>query len=90
VQALSELRGGKVALNDPASTSGVLIPNTEFSDAVGEPLERFFSAQVYAGSHDRALDALLAGRVDAAFVAGTRADEYLNIGRIDRDTLRVL
>lgn len=87
---LQALRGGIVALSDPASTSGSLVPKTEFARQVGQPLEQFFGAVSYSGSHDNALDALLQGKVDAAFVASVRADAYLKQGRITPDTLDVL
>lgn len=87
---LEALRGSRGALSDPASTSGSVIPNAEFSAQVGMPLARFFGSVVYTGSHDKSLDALLEGRVDAAFVASVRADAYLNSGRIQRDTFNVL
>lgn len=74
---LERLRGKRVALSDPASTSGSLVPNMEFPRQVGVPLARFFAALVYAGNHDNALQALLDGRVDAAFVASERADAFL-------------
>ncbi len=84
------LRGAQVALSDPASTSGSVVPNFEFSAKVSQPLTRFFSSVVYAGSHSKALDALLDSRVDAAFVASVEVDAYLNNGRIKRDTFDVL
>lgn len=87
---LDALRGSKVALSDPASTSGSVVPNGEFSTAMGQPLSRYFGSVVYSGSHDKSLDALLDGKVDAAFVASVRADAYLSSGRIRADTLRVL
>lgn len=84
------LRGKRVALSDPASTSGSVVPNAEFSAQVGVPLLQFFGSIVYSGSHDKALDALLEGKVDAAFVSSVRADAYLANGLIDRDTFKVL
>lgn len=74
---IEALRGKRVALTDPASTSGSLVPSVEFAARVGMPLSRFFGALVYAGNHDKALEALLEGRVDAAFVASERTDAYL-------------
>ncbi|WP_341520166.1 phosphate/phosphite/phosphonate ABC transporter substrate-binding protein [Pseudomonas sp. G.S.17] len=88
--SLEALRGSQVALSDPASTSGSVVPNAEFSAQAGLPLTQFFSSVVYSGSHDKSLDALLDGRVDAAFVASVRVDAYLNSGRITRDTFNVL
>lgn len=87
---LGNLRRRRAALSDPVSTSGALIPRRVFSKVVGEPLETYFAGLVYAGSHDRALDALLDGRVDAAFVSSERADEYLAQGLMESDTLQVL
>ncbi|MDR0278279.1 MAG: phosphate/phosphite/phosphonate ABC transporter substrate-binding protein [Paucimonas sp.] len=89
-QDLESLRGKRVALSDPASTSGSVVPNVEFAARVGQPLARFFGSVAYSGSHDKSLDALLEGRVDAAFVASVRADAYLNSGTIERDTFNVL
>jgi phosphonate transport system substrate-binding protein len=89
-KAIPDLRGKRVALTDPASTSGSVVPNAEFSAVLGEPLGQFFGSTVYAGSHDKSLDALLARKVDAAFVSSVRADEYLTNGLISRDTFRVL
>lgn len=87
---VASLRGSFVALSDPASTSGSLVPKTEFAGHIGEPLERFFGAVSYSGSHDNALETLLRGKVDAAFIASVRADAYLEQGRLTPDTLDVL
>lgn len=89
-QNLDALRGASVALSDPASTSGSVVPHSEFSAALGMPLASFFGSVAYSGSHDKSLDALLAGKVDAAFVASVSVDAYLNSGKIIEDTLRVL
>lgn len=87
---INALRGTRIAFSDPASTSGSVVPNAEFSAKVGMPLPRFFGSLVYTGAHDKSLDALLEGRVDAAFVASVQADAYLKSGKINRDTLKVL
>jgi len=86
----SALRGTRVALSDPASTSGSLIPSVEFAALVGTPLPSYFSSLVYAGNHDKAMEALLEGRVDAAFVASEQADAYLASHSIDPKRLQVL
>lgn len=90
MDSLEDTRGQRLALSDPASTSGALIPNREFPASGGSPLHQHFDGQIYAGSHDKALDALLQGRVGAAFVSSVRADEYLRRGLINIDSLRVL
>lgn len=90
LNSLASLRGRRVALSDPASTSGALIPRSVFAAEVGAPLGRYFASGVYAGSHDRALDAVLSGRVDAAFVSSESVNEYLAQGLSDKKALRVL
>src|SRR5690554_4263613 len=90
MDSLVDIRGQRLALSDPASTSGALIPHREFPVSGGSPLHQHFDRQIYAGSHDKALDALLLGRVGAAFVSSVRADEYLRRGLITTDSLRVL
>jgi phosphonate transport system substrate-binding protein len=87
---INALRGKRVVLTDPASTSGSVVPNAEFSSKIGQPLSEFFSSLVYSGSHDKSLDALIDRKVEAAFVSSVRADAYLNAGKIDRDTFNVL
>lgn len=87
---IEALRHQRVALSDPASTSGGVVPIAEFSEEINQPLTEFFSSVVYSGSHDKSLDALLDRKVDAAFVSGIQADAYLNAGRIQKDTLTVL
>lgn len=90
VHDLDALRGKRVVLTDPASTSGSLVPYTEFSEKTGIPLAQFFGSIAYSGSHDKSMDALLSRKVDAAFVSSVRADEYLNNGLIQRDTFKIL
>ncbi|SEI68098.1 phosphate/phosphite/phosphonate ABC transporter substrate-binding protein [Pseudomonas sp. NFR16] len=87
---IGALRGKRVILTDPASTSGSVVPNAEFSRRIGQPLSQFFGAVVYSGSHDKSLDALLEKKVEAAFVSSVRADAYLNATKIERDTFSVL
>ena len=87
---IKDLRGTQIALSDPASTSGSMVPNVEFSAHIGVPLTGFFSSVVYAGSHDKSLDKLLEGKVQAAFVASVEVDAYLRNGRINQDTFDVL
>jgi phosphonate transport system substrate-binding protein len=80
IRELGDLQGTRVALTDPSSTSGALIPRTEFARVVAESLNEFFATVIYSGGHDTALDALLEGKVDAAFVSSARVDEYISLG----------
>lgn len=65
---LDDLRGKRLALVDPESTSGALVPRHVFAKQLGRPLASYFSQVGYSGSHTQSLNRVLAGQVDAAFV----------------------
>lgn len=82
VASLAALRGRTLALIDPASTSGALLPRQAVRELTGTPLEQHFGRVSYAGSHDRAIAAVREGRVDAAFVSSARVAEAERQGRL--------
>jgi phosphonate transport system substrate-binding protein len=88
-KGISSLRGGNVSLIDPASTSGALIPRQAINQLTGMPLERYFGRVTFAGSHDRAIQAVQKGVVDAAFVSSSRLDEALRTGSVRPDEIVV-
>ncbi|CCK81363.1 phosphate/phosphite/phosphonate ABC transporter substrate-binding protein [Desulfobacula toluolica] len=87
---IEKLKGKKIALTDPASTSGAIIPNMVFSKHIGQPLQTFFGTHVYTGSHDRSIKAIANGFVDAAFVASVRIDEAVQKKLIPPDQIVIL
>lgn len=87
---LTSLRGSNLSLIDPASTSGALIPQLAVSKLTGMPLERYFGRVTFAGSHDRAIQAVQKGLVDSAFVSSSRLDEALRNGSVQPGELQVL
>lgn len=89
-KSIGDMKGARVALTDPLSTSGSLIPNHSFAQSSGQPLTKLFKSQVYTGSHDRSIEAVLEGRVDAAFIASVRADDFVRQQKMAPDALRVL
>jgi phosphonate transport system substrate-binding protein len=86
---LASLRDSSVSLVDPASTSGALIPRQAISTLTGMPFERYFGRITFAGSHDRAIQAVQKGFVDAAFVSSSRLDEALRTGSVRPDEMVV-
>lgn len=90
INNLASLRGHSVSLIDPASTSGALIPRQLISQRTGTPLERYFGRITFAGSHDRAIQAVQKGFVTAAFVSSSRLDEALRAASVGPDELQVL
>jgi phosphonate transport system substrate-binding protein len=79
--SLKDLQGARLALTDPGSTSGALLPREELSPRLGMSLDGFFGAVSFAGSHVRSIDAVLRGDVDAAFVASTQLEEAHRAGK---------
>jgi phosphonate transport system substrate-binding protein len=88
--SLMDLKRKKVAFTDPESTSGFIIPNMEFSRQMGLSLKAFFGTQIYTGSHDRSINAVANGHVDAAFVSSARVDEAVKKKKITADDIVIL
>jgi phosphonate transport system substrate-binding protein len=88
--SLAALRGASVSLIDPDSTSGALVPRDAMVQLTGVSLEHYFGRVTFAGSHDRAIQAVQKGLVDAAFVASLRLDEALRQGSLRADELEVV
>ena len=82
---IESLKGSFVALVDPASTSGSLIPRISFSKVIGMPLDKYFKKIVYSGGHDLSTLAVLDGKVDCAFVATHRFDEVVYAGKVKKE-----
>ena len=87
---ISDLRAKIIALTDPASTSGSVIPNKEFGQFLGQSLTSFFAKQIYTGSHDRSVNAVMTGKVDAAFVASSRLDDEIRNDRVKFNEVQIL
>lgn len=89
-KTIASLRGKKVALVDPDSTSGALIPRHVFSKQTGVPLEKYFSQVVYSGAHDQSLLNVENNRVDAAFISSTNLAIQVESGKSKSEDFRTL
>lgn len=78
---VDSLRGTTLALTDPGSTSGAVVPRHEFPKTSGQTLDSYFGKIVYAGDHDHAALAVLNGQVDAAFVASFHLSDLVRAGK---------
>jgi len=87
---IAQLRGRHLALTDPASTSGSLLPRRQFTPVIGMPLDKYFGRISYSGSHSKSIAALAQGEVDAAFVASTNLEDALHTGKLKASDVRVL
>ena len=88
---VASLKGAVLALVDPASTSGGLVPEVVFPKAAGvPPLKSYFSKVVYSGGHDLSSISVSEGKVDAAFVASHRFMETVNAGKVKLADFNIL
>jgi len=83
--SIASLQNMLVDMIDPLSTSGSLVPRTEFTQVIGRPIEAFFKKIIYTGGHDLAALAVYEGEVDAAFVATHRFDNAIERGMIQKE-----
>lgn len=88
--SIEALRGAVVALADPASTSGNLLPRVVFANEIDSEFEDYFSRVVYSGGHDLSTLAVKEGRVDAAFVATHRFDNVIERGLAEMEEFQVV
>jgi phosphonate transport system substrate-binding protein len=80
-----------VALVDPASTSGGLVPENVFPKLASlPPLKTYFSRVVFSGGHDLSSISVSEGKVDAAFVASHRFMETVNAGKVKLEDFNIL
>ncbi|WP_343651688.1 phosphate/phosphite/phosphonate ABC transporter substrate-binding protein [Herbaspirillum sp.] len=88
--SVASLAGKVLALADPDSTSGALIPRHLFARQYKLQLDRYFSRVGYAGNHEQSVMAVLNHHADAAFVASTNLSRMISDGRLRKSDLRVL
>lgn len=88
---IQDLKGAVLALTDPASTSGSRVPRAFFPDAnEGQGVDQYFGQIFYAGAHDAAAKAVLAGRADAAFVSDNALSRGIDRGVFAMDSFNVI
>ena len=90
ISSVADLKGGSLALVNVNSASGYKVPRAYFPDLVGMPVDEFFSHQVLAGNHSRAVNDVLTGKVDAAFTASAALQYSVKRNGFERDAITVL
>jgi phosphonate transport system substrate-binding protein len=86
----TSLKGTRLALTDPGSTSGALLPRAQFTHLIGQTLETYFGKVSYSGSHVRSIAALAQREVDAIFVATSQLDNANASGVLPSSAVRIL
>ena len=91
--SIDSTKGSVMLLVDPASTSGSLIPESQFGGKVIKmPLKQYFSRVAFSGGHDLSTIAVFDGKADTAFVATHRFMNTLTSskGRMKADDFNIL
>lgn len=88
--SIASLRGRVLALADPDSTSGALIPRHNFARENHLQLSTYFSRIGYSGNHEQSVTAVINRNADAAFVASWNLSNMIREGRVKKSDLRVL
>ena len=89
-KSLDDLSGKTLALTDPASTSGDLIPKVQLGKRVGGRISGYFGKIFHAGGHDAAALSVLKGQADAAIVADVTMDWAVDARRYGPGDFRVV
>jgi phosphonate transport system substrate-binding protein len=80
-QTIEDLEGKKVTGTSKSSTSGNLFPSAMLIEK-GIDKETFFDGGMqYLGSHDKAIEAVIAGTMDAAFINEATFNKYNTEGQ---------
>lgn len=79
-KTVQDLKGKKLALADPNSTSGHQAPRF-FLGKEGIDLDKFFASATFSGSHENSVIGLVNGTFDAA-VTWWNSDAYSNFSRM--------
>jgi phosphonate transport system substrate-binding protein len=64
-KTLADLKGKTLGYADPDSTSGYLVPKVTLPDALGMPVDQYFSATSFNGGHENNVLAVLDKKIDA-------------------------
>lgn len=90
--SIEKLRAATLALTDPQSTSGYVLPKVFFPEEKlgGEPLEKYFGKIIFAGMHDAAILAVHEGRVDAAFTNDSNMERLIAKGIVKKEFFNFL
>jgi phosphonate transport system substrate-binding protein len=87
---IAALQNTRLALTDPGSTSGSLLPRRQLTPQLGTSFEKFFSAVSFSGSHAKSLLALRRDEVDSAFISSAQLEEAHAAGVLTTKQVRIL
>lgn len=89
IQITKDLVGVRFGFVSPASTSGFLMPTSHFQEIGINPYEDFIAIE-YAGGHDKNINALIAGKVDAIAVDYPTYLEFKSLNKLPSEEYKVI
>jgi len=87
---IASLKNTRLALTDPGSTSGSLLPRKQLTPQLGASFEKYFSAVSFSGSHAKSVLALNRDEVDSAFISSAQLEDAYAAGVLTPAQLRIL
>jgi phosphonate transport system substrate-binding protein len=73
---LAGAKGKKLGFADPDSTSGYLVPSVALPEAIGGPIEEYFSETGFGGGHENLVLGVLDGSWDVGTTFGSGQGEW--------------
>jgi phosphonate transport system substrate-binding protein len=87
---IAALKNTRLALTDPGSTSGSLLPRRQLTPLLGTSFEKYFSTVAFSGSHAKSVLALSRDEVDSAFISSAQLEEAHAAGVLTTTQVRIL
>ena len=84
ITELADIKGKRFGFVNQSSTSGFLAPSVAFQDIEINPEEDFANIS-YSGNHDKNVDALVQGEVDAIAITKIAYKESIKNGKLSED-----
>jgi phosphonate transport system substrate-binding protein len=90
IKTMVDAKGHTFAFNDPASTSGYLLPMLHFLKDMNVKPDQYFSKVAFLGSHENTALAVATGKVDVASNNDLNMQSLFKSGRVKESDIRVL
>lgn len=76
IASLEDLKGKKLGFADPDSTSGYLVPSVTLPQAIGMPIDEYFSETGFGGGHENLVLEVVKGNFDAGTTWASGVGEF--------------
>lgn len=90
IMTMADAKGKTFAFNDPASTSGYLLPMLYFLKDMKVKPEEYFSKVAFLGSHENTALAVATGKVAVSSNNNQSLDALFTSGKVKKEDIRIL